>query len=216
MNLTTVISYARSGELSDIATAKKTDQKIVDYINLALLDMYSRWMLNTEEIIISLRDGKTTYSLDGTDSDVQVNNQNIVAGSILTLVEARDEEKPIPINDDNDLSGIFQISYDKLQVPLTANQSYISVIYKPTPTTIAFVDAGEGVATNQIIPLPMGLLQPLLKFIAYRAHMSLNTSGVNEASQHFIEYEQACALVQSRGVVPMDQITRDVDTKGFV
>ena len=61
MKLSTIISQARSGELKSLSSKDKTDEVIVNYINLALIALYSRFTLRTEEAIVALADGKTLY-----------------------------------------------------------------------------------------------------------------------------------------------------------
>ena len=220
MKLSTIIRQARNGELKGLSDIDKTDSVIVDYINMALVVLYSRFMLSTEEAIVHLRAGKTVYKFDGTDNDVLIkdsagNDVPVPYGDVLAITEAFDEKGKIPINDDNCEFGIFTISYDAIQVPVTASDSFISIIYKKAPVEIEFEeDVTDPEAVS--VRLPRGLQEALLHYIGYRAHGSLNGDINAENNTHLMRFEKACKLALDQGVVPMDNPTRNVSSKGFL
>lgn len=212
MELSKVLRRARTTELKQLSDKDKTDEVLIGYVNMALEDMYSRFMLSTEEIIISLQDGKTLYKLDGTDPDVTVRGATIDPDDILMLVQAFDEKGEIPLNDDNDDTSIYTVSYDMVQVPVTANQTYISIIYKPVPVEVMY-DEVEGVLVEQNVRLPRGLLAALMQFLAFKAGASRDE---NDSTNYETQYENECQKALDRGIVPQDHLSKKVAQKGFL
>jgi len=220
MKLSFILRQARSGELKSLSPKDKTDDVIIDYLNLALLALYSRFPIEVEEAIIALKDGKTIYRLDGTDTDVTVtgtdgNPQVITSDSVMTIIEAYDEASKIPLNDEDNEFSIHTPSYDIVQVPLSATGSYISIIYKKNPTIITY-EAPGGVLVDKDVKLPMGLLEPLLHYIGYRAHGSLDGNINAENNTHLMRFEQSCKRIEMLGIITQDDLGRKNSDTGFI
>jgi hypothetical protein len=215
MRLSTIISQARSGELKSLSSKDKTDEVIVNYINLALIALYSRFTLRTEEAIVALADGKTLYRLDGTDAAVTANGAAIEGDNVLKLLSAFDERGEIPINDENNSFSIYTPSYNTIQVPQAQTGAYIAVIYKAGPELITYVDDGSGNAAEATVQLPMHLLEPLLHYVGYRAHGSGTGDIDNESNSHLSRYVASCNNVEALGLIPTDSVDMDNSRKGF-
>ena len=215
MKLSTIISQARSGELKSLSSKDKTDEVIVNYINLALIALYSRFTLRTEEAIVALADGKTLYKLDGTDTAVTVEGAPIEDDNVLKILSAFDERGEIHINDESSSLSIYTPSYNTLQVPYPETGAYIAVIYKAGPNLITYIDDGSGNATESIVQLPMHLLEPLLHYVGYRAHGSGTGDIDNESNSHLSRYVASCNNVEALGLIPTDSVDMDNSRKGF-
>ncbi len=215
MNLSTIIRQARNGELKSLSTKDKTDEVIVDYINLAMIALYGRFQLEIGEALITLYVGnavKTIYSLDGiTDTDYV----DVSDGAVMTILTAYDEAGEIPINDDSNPLGIFTIGINSIQVPLAVNSETISLIYKIEPTEIVYVD-DNGSATEAVVNIPKVLLEPMLHYIGYRAHGSVDGNVQAENNTHLMRFESSCKRVDALGLVPTNQYNRNVNVKGFM
>lgn len=207
MKLKRIISLAKDRELKQVSTADKTDEVIISYINLAVLALYSKFQLDTRELIINVRTDKSDYVLDGTDVDVSMDADT----EVLQLVEAYDEQGLIGINNEAARYSIYTISYDSVQVPGAVDGARIGIIYKPVPTDVEFIDAGEGVATEATIRLPAGLTTALLAHIGYSANVSIEDNAA-----YLAKYERACLEAIKNGVVPSDALNIDVIEKGWV
>lgn len=216
MKLSTVIRQARNGELRGMSLKDKTDEVVVDYINMAIIELHKRFTLHVDEAIITLRTAKTVYSLSSTDTDVTVNNLPMVDGTVMQIIEAYDEKGSIPINDDTNPFSIYTVAYNKVQVPITNIGSYISIIFRVNPELVVFVDAGQGTATEAEIDLPDSLLEPMLHYIGYRAHGSVDGNISAENNTHLMRFKASCNDIEAMGLLPSDVIARNVWSKGFI
>ncbi len=51
MKLLSIINQVRNGELSSLSAARKTDEKIVSYINTGLIALYNRFPLRLKRLL---------------------------------------------------------------------------------------------------------------------------------------------------------------------
>lgn len=220
MKLSLILEQARSGELASVSKKDKTDKTIVAYINLAMIALYNRFQLATEEAIITLRPDivKTLYTLGSTDADVQVNGGPMADDDFMAIVGAYNEDGTIiTINNEKDTLSIFTVTYNQLQIPLLAVNTYVSVIYRKNPTLVTFVDDGNGNAIDTDVRLPLQLLEPALHYIGYRAHGAINGNVSAENSTHYTRYLQACDRAEKLGIITADDVVQgSVEEKGFI
>lgn len=220
MKLSLVLAQARSGELDSLSKKDKTDEKVVGYINLALIALYSRFQLATEEAIIRLRPDlpKTIYTMNSTDADVTVNGLPMTDDEFMSVVAAYNEDgTAIKVNDEKSPYGIFTVSYNQLQIPLLDNNTFVSVIYRQNPTLVVPTYDGNGNASEADVPVPMQLLECLLHYVGYRAHGAVNGAINTEHNTHYMRYEAACKQAEQLGILTPDDVNHDsVEKKGYV
>lgn len=220
MKLSLILSQARAGELSSLSKTNKTDAIILTYINLAMIDLYGRFQLATEEAILTLRPDlvKTIYTFNSHDLDVSVAGQRMTDDEFMAIVSAYNEDgTEITVNDTTDPLSIFTVSYNQVQVPLLEANSYISVIYRRNPTLLTYVDDGNGNAVDVDVPLPVQLLEAVLHYIGFRAHGAVDGSLNEENNAHYMRYEAACKRVEAQGTLTADDtVSSSVQKKGFV
>ena len=216
MRLSKIITSARNRELRQLSAKDKTDEIIVGYINLAMLALYSRFQLRTEEVVLNLKSGKTVYKLDGTDLDVYKEGRLFEDNDVMAIIKAFDEEKELSINKDNDPLSIFTISYDTVQVPFAATGEHIGLIYRASPIEVEYVDDGEGNAVDLDVKLPPQMLEAMLHHIGYSAHGSIDGNVQPETTTHLTRFERACDRLEILGLIPQDTIDMDTDRKGFL
>ena len=134
MQISMVLSQARGSEVKGLSDKDKTDTLLIGYINLALVALYTKFMIKTEEAIIELHDNKTLYTLDSSDSDVTVGDLPMADNDLISIIGAFDElGTSLPINDTTCTISIFTPSYNTVQIPYGAEDTYISLIYQQNP-----------------------------------------------------------------------------------
>lgn len=210
MKMSTIIKQARRGELSGLSDKVKTDEAIVDYVNRALVAIYNRFQLRTEEAVITLRDGKTIYRLDGTDADVSMTAANEFIG----ITEAFDEVSKIPVNDDSDDRSVYTVGYNAVQVPLTATGAYISIVYRASAVEVEYDALDQEGFDN--VPLPNSLMDALLNYVAYVAHKSYDDPTQANSINYLNLFNTSCKEAENFGLIPTDSYNRDVSVKGFL
>lgn len=217
VKLSTVIAQARGGELKSLSVKDKTNEVIVDYINLALIALYGRFQLATQEAIITLRPDipKTIYTLSSEDPDVMVDGMAMDDSSFMNIISVWNEDgTKAGLNDVKDPYSVFTVSYNQIQVPLLDGNTYLSVIYRCNPKLVEYV---EGKEDTTMVPIPMQLLEALLHYIGYRAHGSVNGNLTTENNTHYMRFEAACDRAKADGILTADDVdSLAVEQKGFV
>lgn len=219
MKLSLILQQARSGELSSLSAKDKTDEKIVTYINLALIALYGRFQLATEEAIIRLRPdiAKTVYTLDSSDHDVMVGNRYLNDEEFMSIVAAFDEAgNQLVVNDTKDATSVLTVGYNQVQVPLLADSGYVSLVYRKNPDLVVYVD-NVGSAIDDDVHLPLQLLEALLHYVGYRAHGAVDGNVNTENNTHYMRFEKACQRAEELGVMTADDtMSLSVQAKGYV
>jgi hypothetical protein len=219
MTASEVIVLARSGELRQLGSSiKDDDATLITFINLGLVEIYKRFVLKTDEAIITLVDGKTIYKLDGTDVNVSMGTGDFMYllsayGEGDSLSDYSTDDLVLPINSEDDPYSVNAISYNEVQVPLITGGAFISLIYtaKPTKVTIGTLDTE--------LDIPDTLIDPLLEYIGYRGYKGMGDRGQSEDDIYFLRFEAACNKVKELGVAiaPDDFSMNDrLSNKGFV
>lgn len=217
MTANEVIALARVGELSKLSVAIKDDNTVLfGFINLGLVELYKRFPLKNDEAIVTLRDGKTIYKLDGTDPDVSMGEpfmyllgayedgtDNDFSASALSL----------PINEEDNIYSVNSISYNSIQIPLVTTGAYISLIYVAKPTKVT------ALTLNEELDLPDQMIEALLHYIGYRAHGAMDANIQTESNTHYMRFEASCNKLKELGVgIAPDDVSMNnrISMKGFV
>jgi len=204
-----VINLAKNAELKQLAV-RTDDSAVLGFVNLGLLELYKRFPLKEAEAIITLRDGKTTYKLDGTDPDVSTDSDKellIITGAYTTSDDGFVEE--MTMNDEDDIMGINTPSYNTVEIPATAEGVLVSIIYRATPKFITSVD--------DLLPLPPQLLEALLNYVGYRGHGSVSGELNTENQSHYVRFENSCKRVILEGLITSDDlVSKKFKNRGFV
>lgn len=220
MQLSFLISQARSGELASLSSKKVTDKEVIDYLNAAMVALYGRFQLAVDEAIIALDmiNVRTLYKMDGTDSAVTVRGETIKPEEYMVAVTVTNEDGTVSnLNDDSDPLSCYTVGYNTLQIPLIAEHSYVSVIYRKNPKLITFIDNGTGGATDCIVELPLQLLDATTAYIGYKAHSSITNSVQGEENTLYKRYLEACNQAELLGLLPASSMVQEpVTSKGFV
>jgi hypothetical protein len=205
MVLQEFLDIAKHSELNTLPI-KENNDAIISFINLGLLELYTRFVVKTEEHIVELQDGKTIYSMP---------KDYLKMSSAWEPVKEADTTvmKPLPVNEETNVYSVNTISYNEIQVPVSTTGGLISIIYIPKPVKM---DIGE---LGKELPIPDQLITPLLNFVAYKAHSGIDSGVQTEDSVHYVRFERSCDKVESLGYgVASDDLSMESKflSRGFV
>jgi hypothetical protein len=192
MTVGDIVTQLKYGELRSIAI-KDDNEAIVSYINLSLIVLYGRFNLLTSEYIIALENNITEYTMP----------DDFVGLEVVILEDGTE----LPINDEVTFNGVNQVSYNTIQYPNPVTGTMLSVIYSASPASITYdsTDASTIAASlAQVVPLPSSLVEPLLHYVGYRAHGSMDGNIKAENNTHYMRYEASCKRIDNLGLVRRD------------
>lgn len=214
MTVQNAIDLAASTKLKNIAVAKDT-AAVLGYLNLGITELYKRFPLRVDEAIVTLKDNKTEYKVDGTDADVSMPADSQFMWLVSAYQEVEDTETTefdtvlMPVNEEDNPMSLQTVAWNTVQIPLSITGAYVSLIYVATPVYYTMGDLAEQ------LPLPPQMVEPLLEYIAYQAKSSIGT--VQDTALAYQEFEASCSRVEMRGMITSDDLEMlGRDLKGFV
>lgn len=195
MTVQDMINDASHSVVNQLAVKSNVDA-MLSYINQALVAVYEEFTLKTGEQVVVLQENQTIYTLN--------NDCMVVLG-------AYDEDgKQLTINDEKDPFSILTPSYNEIQVPNPVEGEAIGVIYLVEPTKM--------VTVNDVLPVPRSMVQPMLMYIGFLAHASIDGGVQTENNTHYMRYKAAVDRVRALGLIATDTTSTDekFNERGFI
>ena len=184
MRLDEVINICRYSELNQLSV-KDNDEAIVAFINLGLLELYNIFALKTEEHLIELQEGVSIYDLP--------DDFMYMTGAFETPGDGCNS-RPVPINEESNPYSVNTINFNQVQIPLSIKGAYVGIIYVVRPNTLS---AGD---LTTKLPIPDQLVQPLLNFVAYKAHGAIRLDGQqSEGDVYYARFKRSCDDIKRQG-----------------
>jgi len=204
MKVQEVVDIARYSELANVAVKDNT-AAILSFLNLGMIELYTRFPIKTEEHIIDLRENTTMY-------EMPANFMYALSAYGEVPEDAADLVRPVAINEEDDPYSIFFPDWNTVQVPAVANGSYISIIYVAKPVTYTAEDM------DVEIELPNTLVDALVSYIGYRAHMGIRGDAQSDNNAHWLRFDRSCKKARELGVAfPVDSLkmSERINDRGF-
>jgi hypothetical protein len=193
MKISEVISLAQNGELKQLAI-RTNKEALMQYIFLGMIALYEQFNLKTKEVIINLEEGKTEYKLPEDCFRIEA-------------IYNEDGEEYI-LNNEDDALSILQPSFDTIQVPNPEDGAAISIIYSAYPTPIT--------SEEQVLELPLTLLDALLNYVAYKACISPDSKQQANSTIFYQKYQLNCEEAKKNGALTRDFTTNyKLTDRGF-
>jgi hypothetical protein len=214
MTVDQVIALAKAGELKSMAVKEDIDA-MMGYLNMGLIELYKRFPIATEEVILTLgSDGTVDYPYNMISDTIYE-----MPSDFMYLIAAYDEVPEtsgelvaeIPINEESNPLSVNMISWNRVQIPLTVTGAHLSLIYASSPSFMTAADLGAA------LPIPVQLVEPLLLYMAYKGHSSIMSTPQNEDAVYLARFETSCERVKQLGIFTGDDVSmaRRIATRGF-
>ena len=208
------LSLAENGE---IKTAKKA--LVVNYLNEALLRLYTQFPIKEKSLIVELYEGRTDYPLtsehsvrkatglltDPFDYYIMDTKENPFQDDILTILSVWDDlDRKRPLNDPENILAVMVPQPNLIQVNVTATGRILNVIYR-AKHLILTPDKG-----TDKVELPANLFGALFSYVAFLVHSSMNTKeAVENAQKYYAEYQNMVnEVIQNQTFTP-DKLVLD-------
>ena len=206
MTVQDFITLVRYSELNNINVGSNTDA-VIAFINMGLIELYTRFPLKIEEHIITLVEGTTNYEMPS---------------NFMYPLEAFGEPSEsdpgalvrVSINEEEDPYSIFFPDWNSVQVPLVATGAYISVMFVAKP--IPVLNTVEGLAGE--LEIPESLLDALASYVGYRGHLGVGGDANAENNAHWVRFDRNCKKARELGVShPIDTLwsSERLGSRGF-
>jgi len=197
MKISQVLSMVKSGEMKNVAITA-TSEDIIEYLNIAMIEMYKRFPLKTKEYLIPLQDNVIEYTIPD-------ENFMYIAAAYQELPENdTSTDNRLGINDEDDPLAVNMVNWNVVQIPVSITGTYVSIIYVAAPDYIVYDEAGTHL--NLTLELPPQLLEALLHYIGYRAHGSVTAEIKSENNTYYQRFEASCNRARTLGLITRESL----------
>lgn len=170
--------------------------KLIVLVNLGLTELYKRFPLKMEEVVVDLQDGVTNYRLHTNHAVTDPNSTDDVlypkwiadssskpfTDTIIKIEQVFDElGAEVPLNDHNKELSVFTPKYDILQVPYAVAGYSMGVIYRASPDKISTSTTDP---SSVEILIPPQMTEALVAYIGQKFFSPPSSS--NGDSQNYI------------------------------
>lgn len=200
--------------------------RIINNINSGLIELYTLFPLKASEIFIQLYEHISLYVLHSDYAETNVastkpykyildstdfpfTNDLLVIDNVFS--ESGDE---YPLNESDEDFSVFTPSYNTLQVPFSADENTISVVYRAAPILLPTT----GVTPTTIdVPIPYSLLSCLVAYVLHKIHSSIGSGEGNQAGIYYNKYKELVAIARNEGMLNTDtNLNRRLNNAGWV
>jgi hypothetical protein len=218
MNLETVFNQLRTGELSQLflgevnpATGEFTDEKkeqLIQHISLGLTALHRRFNIKQGRIVIERVMGQEKYLLDKKYSESNDQSKEPVryikdlmlpfTNDLLKITQVLDSKGcELKLNEVGNPESVLTPAHNVLIIPEALNSPTLQVVYranhKPLEGDMLYYPPAY-----VPIELPDVYLEPLLYFIASRAHNPVGMDNSFHAGNNWAAlYEKTCQEISS-------------------
>ena len=195
--------------------AGKHYPKVINAINLAMIELYTEFPIRERSLAIQLYEHITEYELHPDYAQTNTASTEIykyiqdssfdpfIENNVIKIERVYDEEgTELSINKDEDIYSLYTPAYNILQHPYPSDDNAIVLTYRSLPETISVDVVPE---TYEVL-LPRQLLNLALIFINHKLLSSVNKQ---ESLAKLNEYASALNLAKSRSLFRQDDFPND-------
>lgn len=191
MKIEDLISLAQTSELAQLAV-KNDPVTIRNFINMGILEIHKRFSLLQQIANLTMASGVDTYTLADSDANVSMNlngNQYLILEEILDF-----DQNSIPINKTNVSYSIKNPSYNVIVIPneILEPGEVLNITYRAAPSFLTNV--------ADAVPLPPQFFEPLLHYVGYKGHGSIQGGKQFENNTHYQRFDKSCDLIKTTGL----------------
>ena len=179
------------------AIQEKDYPEIISHLNLALMNLYTRFPLLEKELVLETRPDQQLYVLSSKYAEPNEGwyIQGAYNDDLIRINSAYLGDTELPINDEYSATGIYLPSYNSIQIPFATGSEEISIIYRAKPEKVPLDLKYE-------IPLPEVLTEALLVFIEYRIRKSMGGEQGTALGQQALQmYEMFCGEIERKNIL---------------
>ena len=210
--------------IDDIGISSCNYIKVVPHIQLGLTELYKRFPINMQEVVVQQYDHIQTYELNSkyaeTNQESTTQTKYIkdsvfvpFVNNVLRIESIHDEiGRELFLNDSEKYWAIHTSAYNKIHVPLPEQENAMFVTYRADHDRIPIIGL---VPQETEIHVPPGLLEALLFYVAGRVYSNLDSDG---SGNNFIaKFEASCMKAEELSLINRDNTANvKLDNNGWM
>lgn len=220
-----LFSLLATGEFANIALTKDSrgniDQaeygKLINHINLAVIELYKRFKFLEEELVICASPEVLTYHLraaytalpGNTTTELYIEHPDGENGEI-NIIEIKDvfdsDNVRLPMNSRSSTPYIKQKAMDTLRITGLTDEQKISVVFSAHPSLPVLNDSFQ--LNTCVLDIPSTIIEPIIYYVAARVFKPIgannSTANADKSNVYQQQYELACQKIDMYGLIADD------------
>jgi len=199
MQVSELTTIMKTGDLKKLFL-KNSDPDTLAFINSGILELYKKFPLWRDSVDITPVAGTKDYKFNGEDPNVPLNldDAQLMLIEEVTATDIEDEEFTfVPTNSTRPKNFSTPV-YNVLRIHSDYEPYSLSVEVRLAPVSLT--------RTNDDIPLPPQLIEPLLLYAAYKAHSSVSANVKDENNTYYIRFTKSISDIVLSGQYPLDPL----------
>lgn len=222
MKVSQFLSIVRDSELSNLSSNSFTDDKLINFMNLGIIELSKRFRLATK--VETIQTSMYTHIYTLRHSDV-INIIDIIDSKGKSLIPQRtsdSESYDYKLMSNNSFllkrkfDYVDSITHTKVK---GGELEDLQEVQAPDLSLVVVYSAIADLITDKEddLPIPELFIEVLMSYVGYKAFRTLGVNGQNDSSEKWKVFEYCCSLVTNSSYAGNDVILgNSVQSKGFV
>lgn len=221
MKVSEVIATARSCELSNLSTSSFTDSRIIQFINLGIIELSKRFVISTKAEKIKTSVYTSMYTLRSPDVIGILDIYDKTGRALVSQVLSDDEDYDYKLINNTTFLYKHKIDYKATEKvnPITGIE-ILQYTQEPDNELMVVYSAVADLVLNTTddLTIPLVFMDPLVAYIGYKASHSITQaqSGGGENMASLTKFEASCRLLENSVYVGQTNLmSKSIQSKGF-
>ena len=222
MKVSQFLSFVRDSELSNLSSNSFTDDKLISFMNLGIIELSKRFRLATK--VETIQTSMYTHIYTLRHSDV-INILDIIDSTGKSLIPQRTSDSEsydykLMSNNSFLLKRKFDYVESITHTPVKGGElEDLQEVQAPDLSLVVVYSAIADLITDKEddLPIPELFIEALMSYVGYKSYRTLGANGQNDSSEKWKVFEYCCSLVTNSSFAGNDTILgNSVQSKGFV
>ena len=222
MKVSQFLSFVRDSELSNLSSNSFTDDRLISFMNLGIIELSKRFRLATK--VETIQTSMYTHIYTLRHSDV-INILDIIDSTGKSLIPQRTSDSEsydykLMSNNSFLLKRKFDYVESITHTPVKGGElEDIQEVQAPDLSLVVVYSAIADLVTDKEddLPIPELFIEALMSYVGYKSYRTLGANGQNDSSEKWKVFEYCCSLVTNSSFAGNDIILgNSVQSKGFV
>ena len=221
MKVSDVIATARSCELSNLSTSSFTDSRIIQFINLGIIELSKRFVISTKAEKIKTSVYTSMYTLRSPDVIGILEIYDKTGRALVSQVLSDDEDYDYKLINNTTFLYKHKTDYRATEEvnPITGIE-ILQYTKEPDNELMVVYSAVADLVVNATdeLTIPLVFIDPLVAYIGYKASHSITQpqSGGGENLVSLNKFEASCRLLENSVYVGQTNLmSKSIQSKGF-
>ena len=222
MKVSQFLSFVRDSELSNLSSNAFTDDRLISFMNLGIIELSKRFRLATK--VETIQTSMYTHIYTLRHSDV-INILDIIDSTGKSLIPQRTSDSDsydykLMSNNSFLLKRKFDYVESITHTPVKGGElEDLQEVQAPDLSLVVVYSAIADLVTDKEddLPIPELFIEALMSYVGYKSYRTLGANGQNDSSEKWKVFEYCCSLVTNSSFAGNDTILgKSVQSKGFV